>query len=109
MHESTRKLFESKLGPDHPVTLKSCNNLADAYREAGRITEAIDLQKSTLKLRESKLGPGHLDTLHSRNNLALAYEAAGRSAEAIPLHESTLKLFEIDAWPRPRLHTYMPK
>ena len=31
LHEETLKLRESKLGPDHPDTLDSRNNLAVAY------------------------------------------------------------------------------
>ena len=78
LHEATLKLRESKLGPDHPDTLTSRNNLATAYQAAGRTAEAIPLHEATLKLRESKLGPDHPDTLASRNNLAGAYQAAGR-------------------------------
>ena len=51
------KLQESKLGPDHPHTLQSRNNLAAAYREAGRMSEAIALDEATLKLREIEAGP----------------------------------------------------
>ena len=94
MHEATLKLRESKLGPDHPDTLSSRNNLAAAYLDAGRTAEAIKMHEATLKLRESKLGPDHPNTLTSRNNLAAAYLAAGRTAEAIKLHEATLKLCE---------------
>jgi serine/threonine protein kinase/tetratricopeptide (TPR) repeat protein len=82
------------LGPDHPNTLTSRNNLALAYRAAGRTAEAIALLKATLKLREAKLGADHPETLTSRNNLAVAYQAAGRNAEAIALLEETLKLQE---------------
>ena len=82
MHEATLKLQESKLGPDHPDTLTSRNNLAVAYRAAGRTAEAIKLHEATLKLQESKLGPDHPDTLTSRNNLAEAYRAAGRTDDA---------------------------
>jgi tetratricopeptide (TPR) repeat protein len=75
------------LGPDHPDTLTSRNNLANAYQEAGRTAEAITLHEQTLADRERLLGPDHPDTLTSRNNLANAYRAAGRTAEAITLHE----------------------
>ena len=81
---------ERVLGPDHPATLQSRNNLATAYRAAGRTAEAIPLHERTLADRERVLGPDHPDTLQSRNNLAEAYRAAGRAAEAIALHERTL-------------------
>jgi tetratricopeptide (TPR) repeat protein len=82
------------LGPDHPDTLTSRNNLAAAYFTAGRVDTAIRLNEATLRDRESKLGPDHPGTLQSRHNLAVAYGAAGRAAEAVPLLESTLELRE---------------
>lgn len=46
----TRRL----LGPDHPHTLTTRNNLANAYRSAGRTNEAIPLQ-------EGDSSPGEVD------------------------------------------------
>ena len=76
---------ERVLGETHPDTLTSRNNLARAYRDAGRLDEAIPLFERTLADRERVLGETHPDTLTSRNNLAYAYRAAGRLDEAIPL------------------------
>jgi hypothetical protein len=81
---------ERLLGPDHPETLISRNNLANAYQDAGWAGEAIPLHEQTLADRERLLGPDHPSTLISRNNLANAYQEAGRAGEAIPLHEQTL-------------------
>jgi eukaryotic-like serine/threonine-protein kinase len=89
-----RAVRQAALGPDHPETLRSCNNLANAYRSAGQLPEAIALHETTLKRREAALGPDHPETLKSCNNLAVAYWSAGRTDEAIALHESTLKLRE---------------
>ena len=47
MHEETLADRERVLGPDHPDTLVSQNNLADAYQEAGRVAEAIPLYEQT--------------------------------------------------------------
>jgi tetratricopeptide (TPR) repeat protein len=81
---------ERVLGETHPDTLTSRNNLAGAYRNAGRLDEAIPLLERTLADREWVLGETHPDTLASRNSLALAYQDAGRLDEAIPLLERTL-------------------
>ena len=70
------------LGPDHPSTLASRNNLASAYQDAGRLDEAIALYEQNLNDRTRILGPHHPDTLTTRNNLANAYLAAGRSEDA---------------------------
>ena len=79
------------LGPDHPDTLASRNNLAYAYRDAGRLNEAIPLFEQALTDRTRILGPHHPDTLASRNNLASAYQDAGRLNDAIALFEQTLE------------------
>ena len=79
------------LGPDHPSTLASRNNLAGAYCDAGRLDEAITLYEQTLDDRTRTLGPHHPHTLLSRNNLAIAYQTAGRLDDAITLHEQNLK------------------
>src|ERR1700758_1096309 len=57
-------------GTDHPSTLKSRNNLAMAYRAAGRTAEAIPLLERTLADCERVLGAGHPDTAeHPRDGL----------------------------------------
>ena len=82
--------MERVLGADHPDTLAMRNNLANAYRAAGRTAEAITLHEQNLAARERVLGADHPDTLATRNNLALAYRAAGPTAEAITLYDQTL-------------------
>ena len=83
-------LHERVLGRDHPGTLTTRNNLAAAYRAAGRLGEAVPLLEGTLADHVRVLGPDHPDTLTTRNNLAAAYRAAGRLGEAVPLLEGTL-------------------
>ena len=78
------------LGPDHPHTLASRNNLASAYRDVGSFSQAIALFEQNLADRLRILGPNHPDTLTSRHNLAGAYQRAGRLGEAIPLFEQVL-------------------
>jgi len=78
------------LGEDDPETLTACNNLAMAYQDAGRLTEAIRLFKQTLADREQVLGDDHAMTLTSRNNLAGAYREAGGLNEAIQLYAAAL-------------------
>ena len=82
------------LGPDHPYTLTARNNLAGAYKSAGRFGEAIELYERVLAERERVLGADHLDTLTVRNNLAGAYKSAGRLAEAVELFEQVLAEYE---------------
>mgnify|MGYP000936789235 CR=1 FL=1 len=85
---------ERVLGPDHPGTLVSRNNLALAYQDAGRLEKAIDLFKQTLADSERILGSDHPHTLTSRGNLASAYQDADELEQAIPLSEQALADFE---------------
>ena len=82
--------LEGTRAPDHPDTLASRNNLAGAYREAGRLEEAIALYEQVLTDRTRVLDEDHPDTLTSRHNLAGAYREAGRLEEAIALFEQVL-------------------
>ena len=83
-------LLDETLGPDHPRTLPARGNLANAYRSAGRLDEAIDLHERNLAETLRVLGADHPDTLASRGNLAGAYWSAGRLDEAIDLFERDL-------------------
>ena len=78
------------LGPDHRDSFTSRNNLAGAYRAAGRLTEAITLYEQVLPDIIRVLGEDHPNTLNSRNNLAYAYKGEGRLTEAITLYEQVL-------------------
>jgi tetratricopeptide (TPR) repeat protein len=86
--------LERLLGPDDPDAMRSRNDLARAYREAGRVADAVPLVERTLAARERQFGADHPSTLASRNNLASAYRATGRPAEAIPLFEKNVAACE---------------
>ena len=75
------------LGPHHPDTLASRNNLAGTYRASGRLDKAIALYEQNLEDSIRVLGTDHPGTLTSRLNLAGAYREAGRLDEAITLYE----------------------
>ena len=89
--ERARGIRSTTLGPDHPDTLTSANDLAVAYRTDGQIDRAIQIFRDTLVRRTARLGPDHPDTQTTINNLAVAYQAVGRTADAIPLHEQELR------------------
>ena len=79
--------LDGLLGPDHPASLTSRNNLAYAYHAVGRLSDAIALYQQVLTDSIRVLGQDHPDTLASCNDLAGAYESAGRLTEAIALYE----------------------
>ena len=92
MHEETLKLRESKLGPDHPDTLTSRNNLALAYRTAGRTAEAIAIWEAMLPAARNSLGPGHPNTLTFATYLAITHESLGHWAAALGLRRELIAL-----------------
>ena len=83
------------LGPDHPDTLGSVNNLAGLYQATGRY-EVGPSRSISARWRPSErvLGPDHPDTLISVNNLAALYEATGRYDAAEPLYQRALEARE---------------
>ena len=80
----------ARLGADHPDTLISQNNLANAYRVAGQFARALPLSERTVAAQTARLGTDHPDTITSRNTLANVYRDTGRNDRAIPMLERTL-------------------
>ena len=84
-YASARPLFEralaireKALGPDHPDTAASLNNLAVLLQAQGDLAAARPLYERALAICEKALGPDHPDTATSLNNLAAA-SGPGRS------------------------------
>jgi serine/threonine protein kinase/lipopolysaccharide biosynthesis regulator YciM len=92
LFEKARKTRSAQLGPDHPDTLTSMNNLALSRKAVGQLAKALPLYEETLKLKKAKLGADHPSTLQTMNNLGEAYRVAGQLHKALPLFEETLKL-----------------
>jgi Tfp pilus assembly protein PilF len=80
------------LGPEHPHTLTSLNNLAIDYLEQGRYDQAEALYTQTLEIRKRVLGLEHPDTLISMSNLADCYAHEGKFAQAEGLFIQTLEM-----------------
>ncbi|MCC9000405.1 MAG: tetratricopeptide repeat protein, partial [Candidatus Contendobacter sp.] len=53
---------EQALGPDHPGTAASLNNLAVVLNAQGRLADAEALHRRALAIMEKALGPNHPDT-----------------------------------------------
>jgi tetratricopeptide (TPR) repeat protein len=87
LYEETLKLRRAKLGPDHPHTLATMNNLAALFWSLKKLDQSIPLFERTLTVYRRKLGEDHPDTLGTLANLGVNYRDAGRLAEALPLLE----------------------
>ena len=88
--KDTVGMLTDALGPDHPDTLTTRNNLATAYLDAGHVSTAIDMFEALLADRTRILGPDHPDTLTTRSNLATAHRQAGNTSTAIDIYEAVL-------------------
>jgi Tetratricopeptide repeat len=85
------------LGPEHPDTLTTQDELAAWTGYAGNPAGARDQFAALLPLREQVLGPEHPDTLDTRGSLARWTGYAGNPAGArdhftvlLPIHERVL-------------------
>jgi tetratricopeptide (TPR) repeat protein len=94
LHQRALAIWEKALGPDHPDTAASLNNLAALYHNQGRYGEAEPLYQRALTIREKALGPDHPNTATSLNNLAEIYRSQGRHGEAEPLYQRALVIHE---------------
>ena len=90
--ERALELRQPLLGPEHPDTLTSMQNLAIAYHGQGKYVAAAALSAQTLEIRKRVLGAEHADTLISMNRLANTYHRQGKTAEAAALHVQTLEI-----------------
>src|SRR5262249_22600237 len=88
--ERAQQLRTATLGPNHPETLATQNELALAYWGDGQLGRVIPLIERALAAQKARLGPDHPDTIISQNDLAVAYLEDGRLDLAIPLLEQTL-------------------
>jgi len=82
------------LGPDHPDTASSLNNLASLYIRRGIYSKAEPLFIRALAIREKALGHDHLETAISLHNLAFLYAQQGHYSKAEPLYIRTLAISE---------------
>jgi hypothetical protein len=61
--ESVKDVRTRELGPEHPHTLASMNNLAIVMRDMGHMAEAHALSAQVLPMFTRALGHEHPDTL----------------------------------------------
>jgi Tfp pilus assembly protein PilF len=80
------------LGPEHPDTLVSMNNLAYIYRLEHKNAQAEELNLQTLQIRRRALGPEHPYTALSMSNLASTYYEEGKYAQAEEVNYKALDI-----------------
>jgi tetratricopeptide (TPR) repeat protein len=85
---------EKALGPEHPKTAKSLNDLAILLEAQGDLPGARPLVERALEIRERVLGREHHDVATSLNTLARLLWAQADFAGAWPLSQRALAIRE---------------
>jgi len=83
---------ESTLGPDHPATANTLNNLATYLDRRGKPEEAEPLQRRALDILDRSLGPLHPDTAAMLTTLAVMLDRQGKLAESEALYRKAVQI-----------------
>src|SRR5438046_2583112 len=70
------------------------HNLAERYRQQGKLTEAAKMNQEVLAKRQVILGDDHPDTFTSMHNLAETYRQQGKLTEAVKIQKDMQALAE---------------
>ena len=92
--EKVLVIKEKSLGPEHPNTATSLNNLAFLYNKMGVYDKAEFLYKRALTISEKVLGAEHPETARALNNLATLYDNIGVYNKAELLYKRALAINE---------------
>jgi len=83
---------ERTLGPDHPATANTLNNLSTYLDRRGRPEEAEPLQRRALDILEKRLGPLHPDTAAMLTTLAVMLDRQGKIVESEALYRKAVEV-----------------
>ncbi len=92
--ERALALDEKMLGPNHPDTATSLNNLGFALRVQGDFAGALSHYERALEIRTKALGLDHPETARSLNNLGYLLQEQGDLQGARLYFERALAIFE---------------
>src|SRR5262249_31986166 len=70
LYKQALAIHKKVLGPEHPRTSTTLNNLGFLYFKQGRYYDAEPLYQKSLAINEKVLGPEHPRTAITRRNLA---------------------------------------
>ncbi|MEU8007685.1 FxSxx-COOH system tetratricopeptide repeat protein [Catellatospora sp. NPDC049111] len=89
-YQRLHQTAHQRLGPDHPDTLTTRNDLADWIGQAGDAGGAVTAFEQLLADRLRVLGPAHPHTLNTRHNVARWRGHAGDAGGAVTAFEQVL-------------------
>jgi tetratricopeptide (TPR) repeat protein len=88
--ERALELRQAHLGPTDLATLRSMEQLADAYTWIGQHSDAVVMSERLLEIAKTGLGPDDPELLGRMNALAAAYRRAGNWQQAKSLFEQII-------------------
>jgi tetratricopeptide (TPR) repeat protein len=94
LFERALAIREKALGPEHPDTATSLNNLALLLVTTSRLGEAEPLYRRALAIDEKSYGPDHPSVATDLNNLADLLHDTNRLSDAEPLFRRALAIDE---------------
>lgn len=89
-----REIREKTVGPEHPDTISSLNNLGELYESQGQYREAETILRRALEMSQKALGPDHPGTATVLHNLAGIYRRRGLCKEAESASSRALGILE---------------
>lgn len=93
LHREALRIGRAVHGDDHPLVLRTLNNLATAHLTLGELDEAERMYRETIEVERRVHGPRHPDVstpLANLGNLLLRLE--GRELEAEAAHREALEI-----------------
>ncbi len=81
----------ARLGPEHPDTLASAQQLGSLHIATGEFDRAAPLLARTLEAQRRVLGDDHADTLRTMNDLGETLRQSGRLDEAFAVLQEALR------------------
>jgi len=94
LYQRALAINEKALGPSHPDTATTLNNLVGLYQNQGNYNEAEPLHQRALTVQEKTLGHYHSDVVQSFSKLAGLYQAQGNISQAIAHHHKETEVEE---------------
>jgi tetratricopeptide (TPR) repeat protein len=85
LYQEALRIRQKVLGPEHPDTALSLNNLGSLYQAMGEYAKAEPLYQDALRIYRKALGPEHPETATMIENLALLEFDLDRIDEATAL------------------------
>jgi tetratricopeptide (TPR) repeat protein len=83
LYQRALTIYEKALGPEHPETARTLENLAIFYNRQGKYEEALPLYQRSLVIREKVFGLDHPFTKRTRENYTNLLQKMRQKTEGV--------------------------